>query len=187
MSTAPGNLSTVIGAILDDVKQSYWAANGDVNIFGPRDDFAQAGPRSIYWAPDREGTWLPAKRQGQIGTAGALWTRPIVINFMLFGGLTTNPTWVNTADTNEQAAARATMHDADETEALLANLVNAIHRKVGGTFNYSDPSVEWFMPGRDGIGMSCEFKVTIYLPLVREDNPTVTVTGLNPTPEIVHP
>jgi hypothetical protein len=176
----------VVGSILDEVKSNYWADTDTLKLFGPQDEAANVAPPAIYWMPLNEGKWQAPKRQGISGVPGALWTRPIELSFLIFGGVTSDPDWVNSHDALDQAAARATMHDTDETERLLANLINAIHRQMGGAFGYSDPGVTWFPPERMGMGMACELTVTIYLPLVREDNPTAPVTtiGITTTMEI---
>ena len=170
------SISSMVLAILGEVKSNFWADNTEVNIFGPQDDAANAAPRSIYWAPDSEKTWEPPQRQGMIGTPGSLWVRPVLVSFLIFGGTTVSP---------EYSSAEALSHDTDESEALLCNLINAIHRQLGPT-GYEEPSVSWFLPGRDGMGMSCELEVTLRLPLVREDNPVATITAVSPQVEIVH-
>lgn len=179
MSLAPVPLSAVVGDILAEVKSNYWADNVDVNMFGPSDDAANAAPRSIYWMPIKENTWEASRLQGKPGSPGTLWVRPIEMSFLIFGGDASEPDWVSDADTPAQAATRAGQHETDETESLLAGVINAIQRKLGAN-GYENPSVTWFPSGRDGIGMSCELTITLKIPLLREDNPTFTATGIDP-------
>lgn len=69
------------------------------------------------------------------------------------------------------------------TEVLMSKLVNIIHRSVSQR-SYAIESATWFNGGRTGIGASCDLIVQVRLPLVREDNPTVRVTGARMSAEV---
>jgi len=143
---------------------------------GPSDDAANAAPPSIYWIPTKE-DWKPGERLGQPGDPGMLFAREIPVSFLLFGGVAPEGTYPD---------ADLPFHDCDLTEVLLSKLVNVCQRNLSQK-SYRIGSCEWFSGGRTGIGMSCELTILLRLPLIREDNPTVTVTNVKANAEIVTP
>jgi hypothetical protein len=136
-----------------------------VVIYGPTDDAADTAPPGIHWLPMTENLTAP-QRQGAAGSPGPLTVRSIPVSFVLFGGIAPADTYTD---------AEAKFHDCDLTEVLYSKLVNIMQRSAS-QFSYGIDSVIWSNIGRTGIGMSLELVVSVRLPLVREDNPTVKVT-----------
>ena len=168
-----GNLAKHVLAELVAKNQSFASSGLPLIVFGPADDAANASPPSIYWAPLRE-QFTPGQRLGAAAAPGPLCNRGVPISFLLFGGVEPEGTYSD---------AEAPYHDCDLTEILLSKLANCIHRNLSQQ-SYALDSATWFNGGRTGIGMSCELVLTVKVPLIREDNPTVTVTGAKANVEI---
>jgi hypothetical protein len=146
-----------------------------IKIFGPKDSEACLHPPGVWWAPGDE-TWSSGQTRGQPGYPGALWVREIPLTVLVFGG-ENDPTGEATNPVS------TCLRDADVTEWMVERLVNAFHR-VGSQHSYQIVGMSWGEGARSGIGLACELDLTLRLPLVRIDNPTVTITGLTPTVEI---
>lgn len=185
MADDPTKLTEQVAHIGDVVK--YWldelaAQNPDIagtghtiTIFGPDDEGADSAPPSVQWAPTSE-SFGPPSRLGKNGAPGPLFVRGIPIAFALFGGLPPEDSYT---------VAEAPYIGPKVTEVMMSKLVNIIHRTVSSQ-SYQVDSVNWFAPGRTCIGSACELVVSIRLPLIREDNPTVKITGATAHAEIVH-
>jgi len=146
-----------------------------VKIFGPKDSDANMAPPGVWWAPGDE-SWSPPQRQGMPNKPGSLWVREIPLTVLVFGG-ENDPTGEATSPVS------TCLRDADVTEWLVERLVNAFHR-IGSQHSYQIGGMSWGEGARSGIGLACELDVTLRLPLVRIDNPTVTVEGIATTVEI---
>jgi hypothetical protein len=146
-----------------------------IKIFGPKDSEANMSPPGVWWSLGDE-TWTASQRGGMPGFPGSLWVREIPLTVLVFGG--------ENDPTGEAADPSSTcLRDADVTEWMIERLVNSFHRKLS-QHSYQIDGAEWGEGARSGIGMACELAVTLRLPLVRIDNPTVTVTGMNPSVEL---
>lgn len=172
-----------VGSVVEHVLNELVAKNADfcgygqpLLVFGPSDDAADAAPPSIYWAPVKE-EWKPPERLGAPASPGMLFVRDIPVSFLLFGGVAPAGTYPD---------AELPYHDCDLTEVLLSKLTNALHRNLSQK-SYQFHSCTWFNGGRTGIGMSADLVVLLRLPLIREDNPTVTVTDAKANVEIATP
>jgi hypothetical protein len=126
-----------------------------------------------------------------------LFIREIPFTFGIFGGLIDQTQYDAERAALVAAAAAKTppetvpdvpssyLTDTDLSEALMANLVNAFHRRLT-QFGYRIVSGGWSKAPRSGKGLAYVLTIALRLPLVREDNPTVTVTAINPIVEIEH-
>jgi hypothetical protein len=155
--------------------QDFAGTGLPIVVYGPSDNASDAAPPLITWCPLTE-TTLPPQRQGAPKSPGAIYNRGIPISFELFGGLPLPDTYTD---------AEAPFIDCKLSEIMLSKLVNTIHRAVSPNA-YAIDSVTWSNGGRTGIGMACEVVVQLKLPLIREDNPTVHVTGATVHTEIAH-
>ena len=183
MADDPTKLTEQVAHIGDVVK--YWldelaAQNPDIagtgqpiTIYGPDDEGADSSPPSVQWAPTSE-TFSPPQRLGAPKAPGPLMVRGPAVVFALFGGLPPVDSYTD---------AEAPYIGPKVTEVMLSKLVNIIHRTTSPQ-SYAIESGNWFNGGRTGIGSAYEFTVTLKLPLVREDNPTVTITGATAHAEI---
>jgi hypothetical protein len=144
-------------------------------IYGPEDDAANTAPPGIHWLPLTENIGAP-QRLGAPGAPGPLAVRSVPVSFVLFGGVAPIVTYTD---------AEAKFHDCDLTEILYSKLINIMQRSAS-QFSYGIDSATWFNSGRTGIGMSLELVVSVRLPLIREDNPTITFTGATVNAEISH-
>jgi hypothetical protein len=167
------HVGTVMKHVLEELKTHNTNFHGrPLLIFGPADDAADANAPAIYWMPIKEDT-SPPTRQGKPGSPGSLWTRVVQVSLVLFGGI------IEGAYSDDEA----TYRDCDLTEELLSKLANAVHRNLS-QWSYDIESTSWVPGGRTGIGMSCEVLLTVKLPLVREDNPTVTPVAIEAETQI---
>ena len=169
LTTTVPLLSKFVGGI----RAEFLRLSPRVVVLGPSEEPSKPAPPCVAWVPTEE-VWSSPRTQGQAGSPGALFTREVPVTFMVFGGVTENPTW---------PPEEASLHDCDETEILVSRLVNAIHRLVSQN-SYKWQSQKWFNSGRTGMGMACEVTFAFLLPLLREDNPTVTVTEFRQHTEI---
>jgi hypothetical protein len=181
MSTllAPSAISVVQNDVLADfLTAAAGTTEAEIKIYGPKDQVSNnPAPPCIAWGPEGDETWKPGQRPGKPGAPSALWTRHIPIVFEIFGGL--NPA----ATILEGSGPSTSLTDTDRTEALMANLVNAFHRRLS-QHGYEVASGRWGQAKRTGDGMTYLLTVVLKLPLVREDNPTVHISHINPEPEI---
>jgi hypothetical protein len=173
---APAALSVVVNDVLVDFLA---AADGltedEIKIYGPQDEPANnPAPPCIGWTLAEE-TWSAGQRQGAPGQAAALWTRRIPVTFEIFGGM-------NPAVTEATPPSSTYLSDTDRSEALMAMLVNAHHRRLTQN-GYRIESGKWGQSIRSGMGMAYVLVVSFAIPLVREDNPTVHVAHVNPVVE----
>ena len=185
MADDPTRLTNQVAHMGDVVK--YWldelvAQNPDVagtgqsiTVFGPEEEGADSAPPSVQWVPASE-SFGPPSRLGAPKNPGPLHVRSIPIAFQLFGGLPPADSYTDS---------EAPYIGTKVAEVMLSKLVNIIHRTMSQQ-SYAVEAVNWFAPGRTGIGAACELVVGIRLPLIREDNPTVTITGATAHAEIVH-
>ena len=186
---------SAISIVQNDVLVEFAAAVAGttqlpVNLYGPQDGDVNPAPPAIQWAPGDE-TWEPSKHNGAPGSPSDLWVREIPIRFGIFGGLNLSADYLAERAAAEAAAAALDPPqtlppipgtfptDTDLTEALLANLVNAFHRRLT-QFGYRVVSGGWSKAPRAGLGLAYVLTLAIRLPLVREDNPTVKVTAVTP-------
>lgn len=170
------HIGAVVLPILRELKTknpTFGPAGLPLVIYGPADDFADAAPPAISWMPTKE-QFSPPNRLGAPKAPGPLYVRGVPVQFLIFGGVAAVGTY-----TDEEAP----YHDCDLTEILMSRLVNCIHRRVSQQ-SYELADQTWFNAGRTGIGMACELVVNFKLPLIREDNPTVTVTDAKANVEI---
>jgi hypothetical protein len=176
LTSQVAHIGNVVKHVLDELVAKNPNFHGQpLLVFGPSEDAANASAPSVYWLPVRE-QFAPGQRLGAPRAPGPLYNRGVPISFLLFGGVEPEGTYTD---------AEAPYHDCDLSEILLSKLVNCIHRNLSQQ-SYEIESAQWFNGGRTGIGMSCELIVTVKVPLIREDNPTVTVTGAKANVEIAH-
>ena len=192
---------SAISIVQNDVLVEFAAAVAGttqlpVNIYGPQDGDVNPAPPAIQWWTEDE-TWTAGGHRGGPGHPGDLWTREIPIRFAIFGGLNLSADYLAERAAAEAVAAALTPPqtlppipgtfptDTDLTEALLSNLINAFHRRLT-QFGYRVVGGEWSKSTRTGLGLAYVVTLAMRLPLVREDNPTVTVTGINMDVEIEH-
>ena len=178
LTSQVAHIGNVVKSWLDELvaqNQDFEGSGLPITIYGPEDDAADTSPPGIHWLPLSENI-APPQRLGAPGAPGPLAVRSVPVSFVLFGGIAPLDTYTD---------AEAKFHDCDRTEILFSKLINIMQRTVS-QFSYSVDSVTWFNSGRTGIGMSLELVVSIRLPLVREDNPTVKITGATAHAEIVH-
>jgi hypothetical protein len=179
LTSQVAHIGAVIERVLDEMREKnleFGPLGLPLVVYGPADDAADASAPSIYWAPTKE-RFGPPMRLGAAASPGPLHTRTIPVSFLLFGGVDAEGTYSDD---------EAPYHDCDLTETLLSKLVNCFQRHVSQQ-SYELEDVTWFNSGRTGIGMACELVVGLKLPLIREDNPTVTVTAVKANAEIVKP
>jgi len=179
MSDDPTKLTSfvpTIGFMVEHVLADLSSKVPDLLVFGPEDDAANAPPNSIYWQPVSEQYSAP-QRQGKPSAPGHLYVRKVPVEFFVFGGLAPEGAYTD---------AQSVFHNCDLSEAIVSRLLNALHRSLSNQ-SYQVLGAEWFNSGRTGVGMSCQVTVEFMLPIVREDNPTVTPTAgpFNPTVEFV--
>jgi hypothetical protein len=173
---APAAISVVIDDILTDLQEAIEAMTeaeappeDELKIYGPQDNAANnPAPPCIAWTPGKE-SWSPGQHQGKPGSPAALWTREIPVTFEIFGGL-------NAAVEGEESSTY--LHETDVSEALMAKLVNAIHRRLS-QHGYRVLDGGWGPSIRMGLGMVYVLVISFRLPLVKEDNPTVTITAVD--------
>ena len=185
MADDPTKLTSQVAHIGDVVK--YWlddlvAQNPDfegtgkpIVTYGPEDDAADTAPPGLHWLPLSENL-APPQRLGAAGAPGPLAVRSVPISFVLFGGMPPAGSYTD---------AEAPYLGTKMTEILCSKLVNIMHRTASQQ-SYTIDSMTWFNAGRTGIGLSLELVVSLKLPLIREDNPTIRVTGGTVTAEISH-
>lgn len=179
LTSQVAHIGKVVKHVLDELvekNQSFGPLGLPLVVFGPTDDAANAAAPAIYWAPVRE-EFGSGQRLGAPKVPGPLFNRGVPVSFLIFGGVEADGTYSD---------AEAPYHDCDLTEVLLSKLVNAIHRNLSQQ-SYDLMSAEWFNSGKTGIGMSCDLVVAFKVPLIREDNPTVTITDVKAKAEIATP
>jgi hypothetical protein len=177
LTSQVANIGFVVKHVLGELVSKNTDFHGrPLLVFGPSEDAANAMAPSIWWVPIRE-EFRDGQRLGAPRAPGPLRNRVIPVSFLIFGGVD---------ETGLYDADEAPYHDCDYTEELLSKLVNAIHRNCSQQ-SYDLDGALWFNSGKTGIGMSCELTVSFKLPLIREDNPTVTVTHARAHVEIAHP
>jgi hypothetical protein len=152
---------------MDDLKTTLQGYMPDLVVIGPNDDGGQIRPPTIAWRPGN-GTGADAggARLGKVGAPTCLWIRELDIKFECFGGDVGNPDYGMTP-----------------TEGLINLLINCLQERFTKN-GYVFKGEEWDASGRTGRGLACEVTVTIRVPLVRLDNPTVTIEHMTPTVEI---
>ena len=152
---------------MDDLKATLQGYMPDLIVIGPDDDGGQIRPPTIAWRP-ATGAASSAEglRLGKPGAPACLWVREIDIKFECFGGDVGKPDYGMTP-----------------TEGLIELLINCLHERFTKN-GYVFKTEEWDASGRTGRGLTCEVTVTIRVPLVRLDNPTVTIEHMTPTVEI---
>lgn len=152
---------------MDDLKSTMQIVLPDLIFIGPNDDSGQIRPPSIAWRP---GTGTAASAEGvRLGKPGApvcLYVRELDIKFECFGGDVGLPDYGMTP-----------------TEGLVNLLINCLQERFTKN-GYVYKGEEWLASGRTGRGLACEVTVAIRVPLVRLDNPTVTIEHMTPTVEI---
>lgn len=168
-----------VGAVLSIVFADFLAyVDGKTpqptKVFGPKDSEAAMSPPGVWWAMGPE-SWSAPQRQGMPGNPGALWVREIPLTIMVFGGENADEPLTETPSTH--------LRDADVTEWMVEALVNSFHKQLS-QHSYQVEGATWGEGARDAIGLACELDVTLRLPLVRLDNPIVTVTGITTSVEI---
>jgi hypothetical protein len=194
---APSAISIVQNDVLVDFLANVSGTTAEVvKIYGPQDGDVKPGPPAIAWSPGQEG-WVAGGHRGAPGSPSDLFIREIPITFEIFGGLNAAADYAAERAAAVAAALLETpprtlpdepstdMAGGDVTEALMANLVNAFHRRLT-QFGYRYVEGGWSRAIRSGLGLAYVLTLAIRLPIVREDNPTVTVTTINPTVEIEH-
>jgi len=172
------HIGAVVMPILTELRSknpTFGPKNLPLVVYGPADDFADAAPPSVYWWPTKE-RFLPGQRLGAPKAPGPLHNRSIPVSFGLCGGVEADGMY-----SDEETP----FHDCDLTEILMSRIVNCIHRRVSQQ-SYELGEAIWFKGGRTGIGMACELVVEFKLPLIREDNPTVTITDVKANAELAH-
>jgi hypothetical protein len=163
--------------IIGDLWVTMKLALPSLVVFGPNDDAAQARAPAIAWRPT-VGRFAPGQRLGAPGFpatpptgyaydskthgASSLWTRELEFAFECFGG-SSGP-----ADCG-----------MSPTEGLVELLVNCLHQRFT-MHGYKAISEKWINGGRTGVGLACELTCAVRIPLLRLDNPTVTITQITP-------
>ena len=148
----------------------------EVKVFGPKDDLANCHPPGIWWCPGDEG-WSRPQQQGQPGVPGALWVREIPIHILIFGG-DDKPAGEAADDATVDESPTTDLKGTDNTEWLLEAVINAFHRRLSHN-GYQVASGGWGEATRTGMGQAYDLTITLRLPLVRIDNPTVKLQGMN--------
>ena len=173
---APAAISVVVNDVLVDFLAAVASlTEHEVKIYGPQDEPANnPAPPCIGWTLGKE-IWSPGQRQGKPGQAAALWTRRIPVTDEIFGGL-------NPATTPATTPPSTYLLETDRSEALMAMLVNAHHRRLT-QHGYQIESGGWGQSIRSGDGMVYTLTVSFALPLAREDNPVAHVAHVNPVVE----
>jgi hypothetical protein len=194
---APSAISIVQNDVLAEFASAVAGTTDQaVKIYGPQDGDVNPDPPAIQWAPGNE-TFTAGVHRGGPGSPCDLFIREIPFTFGIFGGLIDQSQYdAERADLIAVAAAQTPpatvpdvpstyLTDTDLSEALLSNLINAFHRRLT-QFGYRAVSGGWSKAPRSGKGLAYVLTIALRLPLVREDNPTVTVTAINPDVEIEH-
>jgi hypothetical protein len=170
-----------ISAVMVDVFADFLTAIDGatalpITIFGPRDSEANMMPPGVYWTPGQE-VWNNPQRQGMPGYPSSLWVREIPIHILIFGGENAHRT--HDGDTPPPST---NLRSTDVTEWMIEALVNAFHRRLS-QHGYQITGGTWGEGTREGIGLAFDMTVTVRLPLVRLDNPTVTIESVKTTVE----
>jgi hypothetical protein len=179
LTSQVAHVGNIVKVVLSDLIAQNPTLGPDgvpITIYGPADDGADSSPPSISWMPTSE-QFAEPQRLGAAGAPGSLRMRVVPVSFVICGGVEAPGTY---------GPDETVFHDCDLTEILMSKLANSMHRLLS-QFPYSLESATWFNGGKTGIGMSCELIVAFKLPLIREDNPTVTVTAVKANAEITKP
>jgi hypothetical protein len=192
---------SAISVIQNDVLVDFLAhvstfATLSVNVYGPQDKDVNANCPAVLWYPGEE-SWLPSMHNGAPGSPSSLWVREVPFTFECFGGLNLEDDYQdernavytaahnNTSPTTDVAPPSTAMSDTDMSEALMARLVNSFHRRLT-QHGYRIVKGGWSPSIRSGLGLVYILTVAIRMPLVREDNETVTIEHLTVNVEIDH-
>lgn len=152
---------------MDDLKATMQIVLPDLIFIGPNDDSGQIRPPTIAWRPSTgEASSAEGVRMGKPGAPACLYVRELDIKFECFGGDVGLPDYGMTP-----------------TEGLINLLINCLQERFTKN-GYVFKGEEWSASGRTGRGLACEVTVAIRVPLVRLDNPTVTIEHMTPTVEI---
>jgi hypothetical protein len=147
-------------------------------VFGPKDGEANMAPPGIWWTPGQE-TWSSPQRQGMPAYASSLWVREIPVHLLIFGGENDDP------NPGATEPASTDLSGADVTEWMIEQLVNSLHRRLS-QHGYQVSGGSWGEGAQSGIGLAFDLTVTVRLPLVRLDNPTVTIERVDTTVEFAN-
>lgn len=163
---AIASISRVLADVFDDF---LLAVEGKtihpVLIFGPKDEEANIAPPAVWWDFDGDEKWASQQvaRAGGPGNPRALKVREIPIGCLIFGG---------EGDTSQEADFPSTdLYSTQLTEWLMLELVNALQRRLT-LFGYDVTSCSWGRASRTELGMACELRITIRLPVIATDNGT---------------
>ena len=153
---------------MDDLTHALLSYQPNLKVLGPNDPAGEVRAPSIAWRPT-QGRWEVGGNRtlGKPNEPGLLWCRWPELVFKIFGGDIGTPDYGLTP-----------------TEGLMEVLVNCLQQRFT-MHAYRPTSERWLQMGRTGRGMACELTVSIRLPLVRIDNPTVTVKAFSQTTRLV--
>ena len=157
-----------IQTTMDDLTHALLTYQPNLKVFGPNDSAGEIRAPSIAWRPT-QGRWEVGGNRtlGNPNEPGLLWSRWPEVAFEIFGGDIGEPDYGLTP-----------------TEGLMEVLVNCLQQRFT-MHSYRPTSEAWKQMGRTGRGLACELTVAIRIPLVRLDNPTVTVEAFSQTIQIV--
>lgn len=143
-------------AVMDELGERVKARVDGLHWDGPDTNaHAKSSPR-ITWEPVRGAHQPPKRMGGGPKDDGALWTRRLRIEVVVWG------------------------ERLEKTEELLQVFVEELH-EVCTHHSYSLEGEEWATGGKMSKGMACALGVVLSIPFLRKKSPTRTLTDIVPT------
>jgi hypothetical protein len=150
--------------VMDDLTHALLTLQPNLVVLGPNDAAGEARPPTIAWRPSQTRWEVGGTRMlGRPSEPGLLWSRWLDVVFEIFGGDVGVPDYGLTP-----------------TEGLIELVINCLQQRFT-LHAYRPRSERWLQMGRTGRGLGCELIVAIRVPLVRIDNPSVTIKAFTET------